>query len=281
MKKLLLGISITFTLLVTVRCGSNNVTTEDLKAHDWIAKTDGEDPDMTMTFSDHVIKIGIDTSSLKSTSTNEWEKIGEDFATSLMDNITYSVEYTLEKNELKMQDVEDENATTYYKLEKDDENIIFTPIEDKNDKGKGSKFTLEPYEKPKKKDSSSSVALAKTSSTIESYSSSSREKTSESKLILEESANSQIATNEETSENYYEPVSEKENNVVEPSTSNVKKAPQSQSQAQVEEYTTVLKGETPDQIASRVGISVDQLFNLNGMAPNNYMLYPGDTLRVK
>ena len=50
-----------------------------------------------MTFSDHVIKIGIDTSSLKSTSTNEWEKIGEDFATSLMDNITYSVEYTLEK----------------------------------------------------------------------------------------------------------------------------------------------------------------------------------------
>ena len=118
MKKILLGISITFTLLVTVGCGSNNVTTEDLKAHDWIAKTDGEDPDMTMTFSDHVIKIGIDTSSLKSTSTNEWEKIGEDFATSLMDNITYSVEYTLEKNELKMQDVEDENATTYYKLEK-------------------------------------------------------------------------------------------------------------------------------------------------------------------
>ena len=95
MKKLLLGISITFTLLVTVGCGSNNVTTEDLKAHDWIAKTDGEDPDMTMTFSDHVIKIGIDTSSLKSTSTNEWEKIGEDFAANLLELQGYRI---LERN---------------------------------------------------------------------------------------------------------------------------------------------------------------------------------------
>ena len=49
----------------------------------------------------------------------------------------------------------------------------------------------------------------------------------------------------------------------------------------VEEYTTVQSGEGLDQIAARVGISVEKLYELNGIDPNNFMLYPGDTLRVK
>ncbi|GAA2897155.1 LysM domain lipoprotein [Enterococcus casseliflavus] len=49
----------------------------------------------------------------------------------------------------------------------------------------------------------------------------------------------------------------------------------------VEKYTTVQKGEGPPQIAARVGISVEELYELNGIDPNNFMLYPGDTLRVK
>ncbi|MFS1193792.1 LysM domain-containing protein [Enterococcus lactis] len=40
-------------------------------------------------------------------------------------------------------------------------------------------------------------------------------------------------------------------------------------------------GEGPKQIAERAEITVDQLFALNGMDPNNYMLYPGQELRVK
>lgn len=45
--------------------------------------------------------------------------------------------------------------------------------------------------------------------------------------------------------------------------------------------TTVQAGESPQDIANRSGISVDVLFNLNGMDPNNYMLYPGQELRIK
>lgn len=45
--------------------------------------------------------------------------------------------------------------------------------------------------------------------------------------------------------------------------------------------TTVQAGESPQDIATRSGISMDALFNLNGMDPNNYMLYPGQELRIK
>lgn len=48
-----------------------------------------------------------------------------------------------------------------------------------------------------------------------------------------------------------------------------------------EEYTTVQDGEGPNQVAARVGISADQLFELNGMDPNNFMMYPGQQVRVK
>ena len=44
---------------------------------------------------------------------------------------------------------------------------------------------------------------------------------------------------------------------------------------------TVQAGDGPKQVAERAGITIDQLFELNGMDPNNYMLYPGQQLRVK
>lgn len=45
--------------------------------------------------------------------------------------------------------------------------------------------------------------------------------------------------------------------------------------------TTIQSGENPNQVADRVGISVDELLRLNGMTPENYMLYPGQELRIK
>ncbi len=39
-------------------------------------------------------------------------------------------------------------------------------------------------------------------------------------------------------------------------------------------------GEGPEQVAARTGISVETLYQLNGIDPNNYMLYPGDTLEL-
>jgi LysM repeat protein len=45
--------------------------------------------------------------------------------------------------------------------------------------------------------------------------------------------------------------------------------------------TTVQAGEGLKEIAARVGITVDELLRLNGMDPENYMLYPGQELRIK
>ena len=50
---------------------------------------------------------------------------------------------------------------------------------------------------------------------------------------------------------------------------------------QSEEYTTVQNGEGPDQIAARTGVSVETIYELNGMSPDNYFLSPGDSIRIK
>lgn len=280
MKKLLLGFGLTLLAITIIGCGKNYVTKEDLKNNDWIAETDGDEANMIMSFSDHVITIGIDTSSLDSTATNDWEKLGEDFASAFAEQIKYTVEYTLEKNELKMQDLEDEDATTYYTLEKDGENIVFTPAKDMDD-GEATKFILKPYEKPEKT-SSSSIATSITSET-ETISTESDTDTIESISEVVRASSTQQSSS--AVYEYSEPENNMEtnnNNNIAPSQASEKTvtAP-SQSAVPKEEYTTVLKGETPEQIATRVGISVDQLFQLNGIDPNNYMLYPGDTLRVK
>lgn len=48
-----------------------------------------------------------------------------------------------------------------------------------------------------------------------------------------------------------------------------------------EQYITAQNGEGPNQIAARAGISVDQLYELNGIDPDNFLLYPGMQLRIK
>lgn len=56
---------------------------------------------------------------------------------------------------------------------------------------------------------------------------------------------------------------------------------QQQNQQSNEQYITVQNGEGPPQVAARAGISVDQLYQLNGIDPNNFLLYPGMQLRIK
>lgn len=46
-------------------------------------------------------------------------------------------------------------------------------------------------------------------------------------------------------------------------------------------YATVQAGDGPQQVADRAGISVEELYRLNNMDPNSFMLHPGDQLRVK
>ncbi|MGM0183488.1 hypothetical protein IGK74_002454 [Enterococcus sp. AZ150] len=58
-------------------------------------------------------------------------------------------------------------------------------------------------------------------------------------------------------------------------------ATQQETTNQSQTTTTILQGESPEQIASRNGISVDQLLSLNGMTKNNYFFAPGQQVRIK
>lgn len=62
---------------------------------------------------------------------------------------------------------------------------------------------------------------------------------------------------------------------------NAQAATQQESTSQSQTTTTVLQGESPEQIASRSGISVDQLLALNGMTKIDYFFAPGQQVRIK
>lgn len=389
MKKISLGVFALIAIFFLAACGKK-ITTEDLKANDWIAESSSEDePNMLLSFSDHVMSVSVDTDSMTSNAKDEWEQLGEDIAKQLIDQMSYKLEYVLEKDTIKIQDTDDEEAFVYYIVSKEDENIVFTPDEKQNkDESDVQKLVLKPYTKKKEKESSSSSTEETTVSSesaatnlddiIETFTQQSlvvynpRDMTKEDFGIAPMSATkakifSLIETdNEEEQQNarlltfdnlddlkatkkYYDDLgkdsamlfsytavnedelvlmqfngqlpqelvekyaqaasleltespfgssaaesqtysSENETVYSEESVQPAEAPVSSQEQTYesysapsppVEEYTTVQQGEGIDQIAARVGISVDQLLELNGMDPNSFMLYPGDTLRVK
>lgn len=388
MKKVSVGIWVLFTFLLLTACGQK-ITTEDLKANDWLAESSQEEyPNMIVSFSDHVMSVSVDTDSMSSSAKDEWEKLGEEFAKQIIDQLDYKLEYVLEEDTIRIQDSVDDEDFVYYTVSKEDENIIFTPDEKKNhDESGAEKLVLKPYTKKKEVESSSSSteqttvssesAAANLDDIIEAFTQQSlvvynlRDMTkddfgiapmsatsakifslvetdneddqrnarlltfdnlddlkatkqyyddlgkdsamlfsytavNEDELVLMqfngqlpqelvekyakaaslELTESPFASNSTESEVYSSEsvaaYSEESTQAVEVPASSEETVPESSVQTQpVEEYTTVQKGEGIDQIAARVGISVDQLLTLNGMDPNNFMLYPGDTLRVK
>lgn len=97
-----------------------------------------------------------------------------------------------------------------------------------------------------------------------------------------DSAMGEVPTYEEfsTPEPYYEEPAQSvgtDNYVAPPASSQEAVQPQQPA----EEYLTLQPGEGPQELASRAGISLEQLFQLNGMDPNNFMMAPGDSFRVK
>ncbi|WP_301387757.1 LysM peptidoglycan-binding domain-containing protein [Enterococcus entomosocium] len=389
MKKISVGVIAVITIFLLAACGTR-ITTEDLKANDWISETSSDDdPNMLLSFSDHVMSVSIDTDSMSSNAKDDWEKLGEDLAKQIIDQMSYKLEYTLEKDTIKIQDTDDEKAFVYYTVSKEDENIIFTPDEKQNkDDSDAQKLILKPYTKSKELESSSSSTEQTTASSeqsatdlddiIETFTQQSlvvynpRDMTKEDFNIAPMSATkakifSLIETdNEEEQQNarlltfdnlddlkatkkYYddlgkdsamlfsytavnedelvlmqfngqlpqelvekyvkaasleltespfgstaaesqtyssESVAVYSEESIQPAEAPVSSQEQtyesySAPSQPVEEYTTVQAGEGPPEIAARVGISVETLYELNGIDPNNYMLYPGDTLRVK
>ncbi|SFE32226.1 LysM domain-containing protein [Enterococcus casseliflavus] len=390
MKKISVGVIAVITIFLLAACGTR-ITTEDLKANDWISETSSDDdPNMLLSFSDHVMSVSIDTDSMTSNAKDDWGKLGEDLAKQIIDQMSYKLEYTLEKDTIKIQDTDDEKAFVYYTVSKEDENIIFTPDEKQNkDDSDAEKLVLKPYTKKKEVETSSSSSTEETTVSsesattnlddiIEAFSQQSlvvynpRDMTKEDFGIAPMSATkakifSLIETDTEdeqqnarlltfdnlddlkATKKYYDDLgkdsamlfsytavnedelvlmqfngqlpqelvekyvkaasleltespfgstaaesqtyssesvavySEESVQPVEPPVSSQEQTYESYSAPSqpVEEYTTVQAGEGPPEIAARVGISVDQLLELNGMDSNNFMLYPGDTLRVK
>ncbi len=392
MKKVGIGIWVVLAFLFLAACG-NKITTEDLKANDWIAESSNEEePNMIISFSDHVMSVTVDTDSMTSSAEDEWEQLGEDIAKQLIDQMSYKLEYVLDKDSIKIQDTDDEDANIYYSVSKEDENIILTPDEKKNDDDSDAeKLVLKPYTKKEAVEISSSSSTEETTVSsesaatdlddiIETFTQQSlvvynpRDMTKEDFGIAPMSATSAkifslVETDNEddqrnarlltfvnlddlkATKQYYDDLGKDsamlfsytavdEDNLVlmqfngqlskdlvaqytdaasleltespfasnstesevyssesvaaysEESTQAVEVPVSSEEQTQtsdsytapaqpVEEYTTVQSGEGLDQIAARVGISVEKLYELNGIDPNNFMLYPGDTLRIK
>lgn len=414
-----LGVILLGVVFVLAGCKSY-VTPEDLKANDWLvepSKAEKEEgtPNMIVSFSDHVMSIKVDTSSLESSAEDGWEALGEEIGKQLVEQMNFKFEYEINKDELKLADTED-NSKIFYKVTKDDDNIIFTPDKEKNtDEDEGNKMVLQPYKKTKTKPSStvsSSTTETTTSSTKEKEVASTDDyikKFEDKSLVVynkrkmtkddfgmapmtakdaaifslietdneDEQKNARILTfdnledlnatkayyddlgkssaalfsytavdednlvlmqfnggldqslveqytetaslklteppfdtttsssnesevvmqEEEVSQESYSVPQETESSSVstirqsqptEPSSSQASEVSETQVSSEQDQvtttegdYTLVRDGEGPNQVAARVGVSVDTLFALNGMDPENYMMYPGQQLRIR
>ena len=401
----MLGAFFIFISLTIAGC-SSNVTTDDLKANDWIIeatnKDDKEAFDVIATFSDHVMTLKADTSSMKSSAKNDWESFGEELGKQIAGQMNITYEYELKKDEIKLQLTEDTDKEAYYKVTKEDKNIIFTPDKEKNDDpDQGKKMILKPYKKSKTTSSSTTSTstkekevasineyikkfknkslvvhnekkmskddfgmapmtakdaamfslidtdneddqknarifvfdnledlretkkyyddLGKGSAMLFSYTAADEDNlvlmqfngdfdqklvekyTDAASLKLteppfdttkknESSSSEDVQSNEPaySEESYQTPEVE---NQTEPSQSTqqqnqevAENEPTRQTQSPKpaeEQYITAQNGEGPNQIAARAGISVDQLYELNGIDPDNFLLYPGMQLRIK
>ncbi|WCG33964.1 LysM peptidoglycan-binding domain-containing protein [Enterococcus dispar] len=404
-----LGVILLGVVFVLAGCKSY-VTPEDLKANDWIIEAAKEDakgtPDMIATFSDHVMTLKVDTSSIESTAKNGWEALGEELGKQIAGQVNITYEYTLNKDEIKLQLTDDKDKDVYYKVTKKDDNIIFTPDKDKNDDDdEGKKMTLKPYKKIKDKNSSESSESTESSTKEKEIASTDDyiKKFEDKKLVVynkrkmtkddfgmapatakeavifslietdneDDQKNARLLTFDNLEDlnetkKYYDDLGKgsamlfsytaaDEDNLVlmqfngdfdqklvekytdtaslkltEPPFDTTKKnesstsedvqsdaaayseeiyqTPEVENQTEPsqstqqqnqevaeneptrqtqspepaeEQYITVQNGEGPPQVAARAGISVDQLYQLNGIDPNNFLLYPGQQLRVK
>lgn len=134
MKKFTRGILLGVLSLAVLAGCSASVSEDDLKANDWSIEPEGEDaPNMIATFSDHVMTINVDVDSMESTATDEWEQMGEDFAKELASEMDFKLEYTLDGDQITLQDTENEDESNTFEVSEEDDNITFTPSEDESD----------------------------------------------------------------------------------------------------------------------------------------------------
>lgn len=143
-KRIVASIILSFSVLLLVGCG-RKVTVDDLKKNDWYipSNTEGE-PSMIASFSNSLVKMKIDISSMESTAENEWEEMGEEFAKSIVDMMEITFEYTLKGKNITLLDPDTDKEAKYI-VSREDDNIIFTPTDDTDEDLEV--LILEPYVK--------------------------------------------------------------------------------------------------------------------------------------
>lgn len=84
---------------------------------------------MIASFSDHVMTLKVDVDSMESTATDEWEQMGEDFAKELASEMDFKFEYTLDDDQITLQDTDNEDESNTFDVSEEDDNITFTPTD--------------------------------------------------------------------------------------------------------------------------------------------------------
>ncbi|GMG66139.1 hypothetical protein TEHIT2_13300 [Tetragenococcus halophilus] len=134
----------TLGLTFLVGC-SSKVSEDDLKENNWSIEPDEEDlPNMIASFSDHVMSLKVDVDSIESTATDEWEQLGEDFAKELASEMDFKFEYTLDDDQITLQDTDNEDESNTFDVSEEDDNITFTPADDSDEDVET--ITLQPRE---------------------------------------------------------------------------------------------------------------------------------------
>lgn len=149
MKKVIGHLVILLAMIGLTACGQKiNVT--DLKATEWVIESkDKGEPTILADFSDHLVTFAVDTSSMKSSSSNELQAMGEEFAKKLVEQFSYKVEYTLKDEKLTLKaDGKNQQKDATYSVSREEKNIILTP-DKSNDSSNNEKIVLQPHQKEK------------------------------------------------------------------------------------------------------------------------------------
>jgi len=102
---------------------------------------------MVTSFSDHVMSLKVDVDSIESTATDEWEQMGEEFAKELSSEMNFKFEYILDDGQITLQDTDNEDEKNTYEVSEEDNNVIFTPMNDSDEDVET--ITLQPKENEK------------------------------------------------------------------------------------------------------------------------------------
>lgn len=142
-------------LLVFLMGCSSKITQEDLKERKWVVESpEKDDPNMILSFSEHMMSMTIDIDSFVTTPRDEWEAVGEELAKTLIEQMEIKTEYSIENNKITIQNPDNSDEVATYELSREDDNILFMPPKDNEEL---EQMTLIPYVEKTEETSSSSI----------------------------------------------------------------------------------------------------------------------------